>query len=695
MKNNIKNLQSCFASVIITCCLVPAMGQGPEPIISERIAVMARPAADSVTLRWAPLSFKVWQSGNRHGYRVERYTLARNGRLLPRPEKAIIVSNTAPLPEAQWEGIVRRDKYAAIAAQALFGERFEVNLKESDVFTIVNKVRENEQRYLFALFSADMSPATARLSGLWVTDRNVLKGEKYLYRVVINSMDSLRGSIFISPDEAFALSRPENLRGDFHDRFVSLRWDKNSARNYTAYRVERSEDGTNFLPVADAPVVTVSPTEADDTRYGYAIDSLQDLSITYYYRVKGVTPFGESGPPSTVVSGRGIPAASQVPYISDASNAGNTAIRLRWQFPETDTRAITGFAVERAPAPTGAFTVLTGKLLPPEAREFEDRAPGLSNYYRVTAHGRNQALYTSPLYFAQLVDSIPPDAPAGVQAVVDDQGTVALSWMPNKERDIYGYRIYRAYHLREEPAQVTEGPITHPSFTDKIDLTTLNESVYYRVMALDNSQNHSALSAILKVTLPDKVPPQPPVFLPSAGSAQGICLRWLPGGSDDIVSYSVYRKNPDSSTWDHLASLRALNDTLFAYVDQGAAPGQTYHYTIIAVDDAGWESEPATTVAGTSGSHPLHPAIRWKKAQIDQDMNRITLRWEYDQPGVDSYKIFRSVNDAAPVLFQTVAAANREFTHRAIPGQHYSYRIMAVFSDGRKSFLSEEMRYQY
>ena len=670
-------------------------GQAGDSLSRDAIAVSARPSHDSIMLRWAPLDFKVWKLANERGYRVERYVVSRNGALLPVPQKTILHNELKPIDESHWISLVQQNKYAAIAAQALFGDRFEVDLRQSDVFTIVDKVRENEQRFAFALFSADMSPAVAKASGLWVTDNQVKKGEKYLYRIILNTPDSLRGSIFIASGDPYVLPKPQNLQADFKDKFVSLKWQRAQASHYTAYILERSEDGKTFTNISDAPLITVTPTAMTDARYEYAIDSLGDLATTYHYRVRGITPFGEVGPPSDVVGGKGVPLVEQVPFITFAQSPNNRFIDIHWDFPQDNNDAIKGFEVRRAREPKGSYASLTKELLTPATRSFVDTSAAQSNYYKVLALGLNGEWYSSHVYYALLVDSLPPLKPTGLKAQVSDKGQVTLTWNANTEADMYGYRIYKAYHRSEELAQITSEPMQRNIFFDSIDLKTLNEHIYYSVMSIDRNQNHSQLSESLQVSLPDKVKPQPPVLLGLASDDSGISISWGRGASSDIVKYKVYRNVQGTRQWLEARTLLATNDSVYVFKDTTITAGQKYFYTVIAVDEAGLESTPIPAVAAGTPLTALQPAIKWKKPKINREENTIILGWDYQEQNVETFRIYRSAGDEPMVMFRNIGGHEEQFTDTMIPGKTYKYRILALFANGQKSSLSEELTFTY
>jgi hypothetical protein len=679
-------------AAIFTATDNPAHGQ--QINVSESIAVTTRPSRDSITLRWAPLKYHVWRYGNEWGYTVERYVIAREGVLLDQPEKRVLITALKALPEEQWAGVVQHTRYGAIAAQALYGDRFEIDLQQSDMFTIANKVQENEQRFYFALFSADMSAAVARASGLLFTDTTVVANEKYLYRIQITGTDSLRGSAFITPLEPYWLPPPQNPKIEFNDKLVSLRWDRAVSSPYTAYKVERSQNGTTFLRILESPVTTLSPDESRNTQYEYASDSIPVLSKVYYYRITGITPFGEEGPSSAVVSGRSMPIVEQVPYIVSAESVNNRTVVLRWDFPDKDTLAIKGFTVERASSPSGEYSLLTQDLLAATTRVYEDNTPDHANYYQVNAIGHDHERYSSHVYFSQLVDSIPPVAPSEIEATVSDQGVISISWAPNPEKDIYGYRVFKANHPNEEVVQMTSDPLVTPAFLDTVDLNVLDESVYYSVMAIDGTQNHSKLSELLEVKLPDKVKPQPPVLLPVSSSDNGVTLTWLPSGSQDVVDYRVYRKSNDDR-WMLLKVVSAGADSLIRFVDEQSHPPFAYSYVVISVDDAGLESEPSHPVQGAFKVNSLKAPVQWKKAQLTSEENEVHLSWTYNFANVDAFTIFRSDGSLPFILHKTVTANIRSYRDYIIPGRSYRYRILATFTDGSKSALSDELLFDY
>lgn len=667
---------------------LPALAQDSLDVNVDHIGVIARPSSDSIALRWAPTKVNYWLTANQYGYVLERYTMVRNGNFLNTPERTVLTTIALkPLPEAQWANYTS-NKYAMVAAQALFGETFQINIEQSDVMQIVNKSRENEQRFSIALFCADMSPLVARASGLYFVDKKVEKNVKYLYRVrVITPTDTLKGSVFVDTAEKYQLPKVIEASAESAGNVVSLKWNQQTGvRYYTSYSIERSENGKDFIPISDETNVGVTPRGHEDPRYQYASDTLAMMDKEYSYRIRGITPFGEYGPASELLRVSGTKLVTGNVFITTALSTDNKSIDVQWEFPGNQNEGLKGFEVTRSNKSSGPYKVIHKDILPVTARAYKDTKPEQSNYYKIKATTADGREIISMPYLALLVDSIPPETPTGLKGMISDEGKVRLSWKPNPDADIYGYRVYRAYYKSEEFAQLTSEPLRDTVFMDAVELKSLNEKVHYKLMAIDKNQNHSGLSQILSLSLPDKVPPMPPVWLPVKSQADGVHLRWMPGGSDDVVSYSLYRQ--DEKGWRKINSQPAGSDTL-SFTDLDLKSSAVQRYTVIAVDDAGLESPPSPAVTGFK-LPSNKPAVDVKVSSVDRTEKKITLAWSYPEKDVQSYRVYKKTNDGTLQLYRTIK--ENQFTDVALaPGQNYTYRVMAVFNNGSLSDFSKQI----
>lgn len=663
--------------------------------LSDQIMVLARPYRDSIVIRWAPGEILDWKKGNTAGYRVERFTLVRNKKVLA-PAEQVMLTLEPVLPRRleAWQRFITTDKYAAIAAQCLFGETLDLKVSNDDIFQFVNKAKEEEQRFSIAMFSADMSATVATLSGLRFVDRNVRQGEKYLYRISTGTTElPVRGSVFTEAQD-YQLPVPVDFSAEFQGNRVLLKWNKLYHRGiYTAYVVERAQSGRDFMPISSQPFVVLENDERAPSKYQFATDSIPVGASAVSYRVRGLTPFAEMGPPSEAVSGKYSVYVDGVPRIIRAHSENNRSIILEWEFPLGHEVAIEGFRIKRSDSPAG-LKATEGFLVARSSRQFEDTAANQHNYYQVSAKTYDGRALASPVHYASLVDSLPPAVPKGLMGVVNSKGIVKLKWTPNADPDIYGYRVYRGNQLRDEFSQVTTGPVRQASFVDTINLNTLNRQVHYQVMAIDRNQNHSALSAAVSLGLPDIVKPAPPVMLPTRSTRSGVTLEWLPSGSEDVLRYDIYRK--DRQAWIKIGSVNQTTDSLFQFVDSTSAEGGVVNFTVVAVDKSGLESEPAGPMAASKIISSIKPPVKIATPEVDRTQRKIILRWRYDVAGVERYQIYRASEGGSPSLHATVEATKNHFEDRSLAmNSNYTYRVVALFASGARSEFSDEIKVKY
>ncbi|MBM4117078.1 hypothetical protein FJ251_04930 [bacterium] len=111
----------------------------------------------------------------------------------------------------------------------------------------------------------------------------------------------------------------------------------------------------------------------------------------------------------------------------------------------------------------------------------------------LTANGCSDSASTSS---APDEDLTPPTAPVNLSiSVKDDQVTVA--WRENSELDLAGYRVYRTVNEQDMALADTSD---HARFVDTIEQSGLF-NLAYRISALDESGNESALSIAVEVTV--------------------------------------------------------------------------------------------------------------------------------------------------------------------------------------------------
>lgn len=127
-------------------------------------------------------------------------------------------------------------------------------------------------------------------------------------------------------------------------------------------------------------------------------------------------------------------------------------------------------------------------------RAFADRSFSFGRSYRYTVRSLvlqesdwvesedSEILEVCPL------DTFPPAAPEEVRAVCGTGGVV-LSWLPNQESDLAGYRVYRLREGQTAPILLTSELLTVTVFLDR---SVEKNAVYvYSICAVDQAGNES------------------------------------------------------------------------------------------------------------------------------------------------------------------------------------------------------------
>lgn len=693
-----KRISYILILLTVFCYPVLMFGQGAKDSIPS-IKVIAKVNKAEVILRWAVNDAVAWEYSNKYGYKIERYTLVKKGRVTNNSEVVLLTSSPVlPKSEEAWVSPSQTDKYVAIAAQAIFGKTFELNEKITDVYQLLNKAKETENRFSFALFCADQSTEAAELLGVRYSDKTIQEGERYLYKVYSLIPSTLlkvdTGFVFVDADKLTVYPKPTQLKAEFSDRTVMLSWNKLYYDSYySSYVLERSDDeGKTFKEVHSNSFLNASPVPDKKSELMFKVDSLPENNKKYIYRIKGKSYFGDYGPYSDLVEGKGIARPMALPVITGGKVLDNKSIQLTWTFPNSSNSKIRGFKIAVAGNANGPYKNLKNEFTS-DVREFLYEDAKAANYFVIKAIDFAGKEYPSTPKLVQLKDNTPPSAPTGIKGIIDSNGVVTINWLSNKEADVLGYRVYMANSLNDEFTQVTKTHLFDTVFNHNISLKSLTENIYFKIVAIDNHFNPSVLSEPLKLKKPDFIPPVAPQFKNMVATDTGIVLQWTASPSKDVAGIILLRKLAESFAWDELNVL-SPNETI--YIDKNLRPGLYYEYALIAVDDSKNRSSKSQTLKTRLPDHGIRPAIEKIESIVDRTKQEVYLKWDYSTYNIERFQVYRSADGSAMRLYKTLEGTTLEFKDKnIIVNTIYKYQIRAKFKDGGASPFCKEIIVNY
>jgi len=660
------------------------------------IRVIGKCFGDSIILRWAPDNASAWHQLNKYGYKIERYTIIRDSSILePKPMKLLNDAPLQPAPEKEWKVWMEKDNATAIAAQAIFGESFEVTSgKKTSVVDLINKSKEFESRHSFALFAADVSPVAANLAGLRWVDKDIKANERYLYRVYSlvpeNILKISFGFVFINAKERLQLFPPRKPSVSSKEYRVLLSFDGTPLKSsYTAYQFERSDDGNVFKILNNLPIISTSPKAGSDGLIQIT-DTLPSLNTPFYYRMRAITPYGVWGPYSDTTKIIATSTSNSHASVTQAIIYPQNIIHIEWEYPKQDIQKLRGFELERAKSAQGPYQIITPKTLSPQTTEFQDTKPLPTNYYRVIARDLSGIESRSFPYLVQLQDSIPPNPPTAVKIKMDTVGHIQLTWDANAEPDLRGYHVYRSNFKKAEFSRVTTKILSEPLFYDTINLNTLTEKIYYKVAASDNRNNQSLFSSTVQLIKPDKNPPIAPAITSILLDSGKVKINWLNSSRDLKFNY-IYRMKKSIPKWMLVKRLDG-DDKQCVDVPPHEA---TYRYKIIAEDSALNKSTSREVEIGFR-VNKNYPPVKLINATADREKKIIRITWAYKQPDVSKFLIYREIAGAGLSLYKSVVPPVADFVDESPAiNTTYIYRVKAVFKNGSESGFSNEVKVNF
>lgn len=678
-----KTAYSFFLSLLFGLLAVGAEAQVflPEPLLYK--------LEDSTLLvRWEPATIAEWSLAISQGYRVE--LSEKNSRGALRLVKTLEVK---PAPQPVWEAqAAQTDTFTANFYRGAADLIYIQEAGYAGIRDMLYGSQTNEAvdsfRLGMVLYCGTYSFAICELSGLGFRVP-VRRGLRYQVSISPMGQPAATRILEVSTAPVTPPAVPE-MKASFGNRHVKLEWSsEQSFKSFFGYYLERSADGKVFDRLSPLPVVNMLD-EKDEANPIYDMSYTDSLSRNYrktWYRLRGMDYFGGASKRFTEVSGYGYEPIPVSPMITRAEQTEANMAYFEWTFDERYTRLLKEFQLLRADRVDGSYQrIKTG--LRPSLRTLEIPIDSSINYYRLVAVPIDGHELSSFPVLVMGQDTMPPLTPADFSGTIDTFGQVTLRWKPNREKDLWGYKIYQANESADEFIPLFNTPITDTVFYDTINLRALHKAVHYRIIALDERNNRSPFSEVVSLKRPDRLAPVAPVIRFITFEEDSIRITWDNSSSADVALHTLFRKQAGSSgPWQKIAQWR---DGRAIFFDKSYTPGPSYAYTLSATDFSGMESPPcAPYVVSTQSRKPID-AFEEITFNIDRERRVVRLNWVLKDPSrVDEITIYKGAEKDKMSLYRIVDA-DPAFIEQSIGNEDNMYfYLQPNYTDGSQVKFSQ------
>lgn len=435
----------------------------------------------------------------------------------------------------------------------------------------------------------------AKLLGRLFLDYPIKQGETYTYRVVFLRV---RGE---GPSETRKFRAreiipkpPEKISVEPGDRKVEIRWKYREWKGdlndlVIAFNIYRREKGSKELTKIN-PVPILRQNQGKFSFTDYSVEN----GRSYEYLITAVDVIGRESRTSAPVSAVPIDRTPPVPPTGLVAMDHRGRAVLRWNMSlDLD---VAYYNVYRNTYIGEKYRKVNKNPIPFDSTVFVDSTvlPGKRYFYAVSAvdSAGNEGKKCNPV-IVHIRDTFPPAPPTNMKAVYRN-GVIKVTWSPSKSKDILGYFVHRGT-VRKLVPKINIYPLP-PTTTTYVDSGyggkgfAPGRTYYVGVTALDSSGNESELH-LVKVTVPDSEPPEPPLAVSLFNLRDGkVRISFTPSPSLDKKYYIVYRIIGKKKEM-----IARLNKDTHTYIDSTATPGLKIHYEITTVDTAGNEGKPVVS----------------------------------------------------------------------------------------------------
>lgn len=645
---------------------------------SDGLQLLSKPKDGAVHLRWAPTNTTVWQQGNANGYTVEKRVVQKGEKKVNGKIQTQLIK---PITQNEWVKLSETEDYAKI----IKGYYYDEPIESADTAVINNALKG---RFVFVMLAADMSSSVAKGLALSWKDENASQDEVAQYTVYLNDAAGKKTTTSAQMVDGLSMAPlvelPQNLLdADYRDSLVTLQWDIPNYTTYSAYNVERSDDGgKTFNVVNDAPIF---PTGDGATFEKVLVgDKVPELFKTYWYRVRGIDPFADWSKPTPVT--KVFAYQTTLPGVSNQNYffPDEKRVALSWSYPDSLSVNLQGYNLYRttnsgnekiSENPIPAFKKNTVDFLRPTDQNVI--------YNIAVVDLRGNETFSEPLLVI-VEDTIAPLKATRLRGSIDKNGIATVKWDKSVDRDVFSYDIYKA-DSRDSTAMfpIYQSMRNDTVFVDTVGMKTTNKYVYYMVVPADFHTNICTLNDTLRLVRPDVLVPEPPIFSETGYNDSTIIVKWYYSPSEDVVVYNLFKQYPPDTTKLLLQSFMPA-DSVMSFYDKEWEEERANTYILEAIDGAELTSGDSCKITLTVPKPLRRPPVNELTATYEKRQKAVSVAWKYyaKKPLV-KFDILRKEGENGKFkIISTAAGSERTYVDEDLKEDTvYFYRLFAHWAD--------------
>ncbi|GGC83980.1 hypothetical protein GCM10011508_09150 [Flavobacterium lutivivi] len=532
------------------------------------------------------------------------------------------------------------------------------NTKEKDV---------NKQAYADYQLSigAIFDNQLAKHMGIYFQDDNVEAGKNYSYKLV-DAKSQKEISVLNNIKAGEISPAPEKVEINQEKQNVKLIWKNNE--NFFGYNIYRNGSKINEEPI-------FANLENNIYSVSYVDQKLPEGN--YNYVIKGITFLNTESKPSNGLNFSVKDLTPPLAVKGTKAERKDNIVTISWI--QTNDKEVVGYNVLRSDDNGKFYKKITAQPLKINDTKYNDRFEETVSgtfYYKIETIDSNGNSTTSNNVSILVPDHFPPSKPVDLISRVQP-GKILLSWKPNSEKDLAGYRIYRGLKDDDENEMLllNVAPQKEANYTDIFNEKAGTKFIY-KVVAIDNSFNESPKSS-LWVQLPDVIAPQAPVLKEAVIENGKVNIKWDEVLTDKILGYDVYRIY--NSKEEKITS-QPVKSNLFS--DEVIKRG-IIEYFIKAVDSAKLESKPSNKIAITTADDVANQL----RLVINQDLRtkKLNLKIEGVKPDeVQEIKLFKKIGKSGFVRTPFKLNPDVFLDEETAEGEIYEYYVEVITIDDAK-----------